>query len=193
MDRPFLSFAEQALHYFNREHDDVRRDPLVGPAVWRGANVAGRRDWIVELGAIDIAEIERALATARDAPMGTMRREDFPLPTLAPCVAEWRRELASGRGFLVVRGLPVERWGDADAARAYWGIGLHLGRPGAQNPDDELLGHVVDTGGPTLPRARRALHVASGHSVQAIGGATCDRSFSYAAFSCGRPLPQPRR
>ena len=70
--------------------------------------------------------------------------------------------LKRGPGIERINIKPVERWGDADAARAYWGIGLHLGRPGAQNSDDELLGHVVDTGGPTLPRARRALHVASG-------------------------------
>jgi hypothetical protein len=29
---------------------------------------------------------------------------------------------------------------------AYWSLGLHLGRPGAQNPQGDLLGHVVDTG-----------------------------------------------
>ena len=29
---------------------------------------------------------------------------------------------------------------------AYWAIGHYLGFPGAQNPQDELLGHVVDYG-----------------------------------------------
>jgi hypothetical protein len=40
----------------------------------------------------------------------------------------------------------VERWGDELSSLAYWGLGLHIGRPGAQNPQNELLGHVVDTG-----------------------------------------------
>jgi hypothetical protein len=44
----------------------------------------------------------------------------------------------------LVRGLPVHRWTYEDTARAYWGLGLHLGRPGAQNPAGELLGHVID-------------------------------------------------
>jgi hypothetical protein len=180
MDRPFLSFAEQALHYFHRDHDDVRRDQLTTPAAWRGADLADRRDWIVELGAADVAEIERALAGARDTALGTMRREDFPLPTLAPRVAEWRRELASGRGFLVVRGLPIERWGDDDASRAYWGLGLHLGRPGAQNPDDELLGHVVDTGedaaNPFVRRYRTAGDIAYHCDLADVVGLLCLRT-----------------
>jgi hypothetical protein len=75
-----------------------------------------------------------------------MQRTDFPLPALARTVSSWARELAHGRGFVVVRGLPVERWDPDDTALVYWGLGLHLGRPGAQNAVGELLGHVVDTG-----------------------------------------------
>jgi hypothetical protein len=182
MDGPFLSFAEQALHYFNREHDGVRREPLATPAAWRGANLAGRDDWIVTLTAADVAEIERALAAvnARNVAMGAMRREDFPLPTLAARVAAWARELTDGRGFLVVRGLPVERWGEGDAARAYWGLGLHLGRPGAQNPENELLGHVVDTGedatNPYIRRYRTAGDIAYHCDLADVVGLLCLRT-----------------
>ena len=52
----------------------------------------------------------------------------------------------TGRGFVVVRGLPVHDWGEETSAMAYWGIGHHLGNPGAQNPQNELLGHVIDYG-----------------------------------------------
>ena len=99
MDGPFLSFAEQALHYFNREHEDVRREPLATPAAWRGADLARRGDWIVTLTTADVAEIESAVAAvnARNVAMGAMRRQDFALPTLAPRVAEWTRELNDGR------------------------------------------------------------------------------------------------
>jgi len=41
--------------------------------------------------------------------------------------------LKRGPGIERINIKPVERWGDTDAARAYWGIGLHLGRPGAQS------------------------------------------------------------
>jgi hypothetical protein len=142
------TFGEQALHYFTRDHEAVARAPIASPAAWRGPEVTRRSDWIVRLTAADVAELERARDHTRSRQLGLadMRRDDFPLPTLAPAIAGWARELADGRGFLLVRGLPVERWGDDDAALVYWGLGLHLGVPGAQNPAGDLLGHVVDMG-----------------------------------------------
>lgn len=143
-----LSFAEQALHYFDRPHDSVAPAPLVGPAAWRGADLMGRGDWMVTLTPLQIAELDalRAVLRQRGCAVATLCRADVVLPTLAATIADWRRELVDGRGFLVVRGLPVERWGDDDAALVYWALGLVLGRPGAQNPEGDLLGHVRDTG-----------------------------------------------
>jgi len=143
----YSTFAEQALHYFDRPHEGVRREPLAGPAAWRGAELRSS-DWIVPLDDTQTGELEAAVARVRDRgiAMAAVHRDDVPLPGLAPHLADWRRELDSGRGFLLLRGLPVTRWGDELSALAYWILGLHLGRPGAQNPQGDLLGHVVDTG-----------------------------------------------
>ena len=78
-------------------------------------------------------------------------------PASRPLLARWTRELRDGRGFLLLRGLPVARWGDEDSALVYWGLGQHLGRPGAQNPEGELLGHVVDTHEEATQPARASL------------------------------------
>lgn len=75
-----------------------------------------------------------------------MTREDLPLLALGQRVAAWRDELARGRGFVVIRGIPVDRLSQEEAERFFWGLGLHLGVPGAQNPQGELLGHVRDEG-----------------------------------------------
>jgi hypothetical protein len=156
MDAQLVSFAEQALRYFDRPHEAIRRAPVGGPAAWRGDEMARRRDWIVALDAAAIAELAAACAGARSRPLATLRREDFPLPTLAPTIAAWARELEDGRGFLVVRGLPVARWDADETALVYWGLGLHLGRPGAQNAMGDLLGQVTDTGeDATSPFVRR--------------------------------------
>jgi hypothetical protein len=148
MDAHHLSFATQALRYFRREHEGVPRGPVGGPAAWRGAALARRDDWIVRLTDAQIEELERARTAVRERGLALAQvgRDEFPLPTLAPVIAGWARELDAGRGFLLVRGLPVARWGDEDAALVYWGLGQHLGEPGAQNPQGELLGHVTDTG-----------------------------------------------
>lgn len=140
------TFAEQALHYFDRPHDGVPAGPVGGPAAWRGADLAGREDWIVRLGSEAVAEIERAAAGVACRPLEAIDRAAFPLPTLAPEIARWARALDGGRGFLLVRGLPAGRWSEDESARVFWGIGQHLGTPGGQNRDEELLGHVLDTG-----------------------------------------------
>lgn len=140
----------QSLHYFSRPNEGARRDPLRGPSVWRGEDLAGDTRWREALTAQDIAEIEAAtaVAKARGKPMGALHKEDYPLPRLSARIAEWRRQIRRGRGFQVVTGVPVERWSVEDSSLFFWCLGLHLGIPGAQNPAGDLLGHVRDTGAP---------------------------------------------
>jgi hypothetical protein len=148
MDANHLSFAAQALRYFRRDHDAPCRTPIDAACAWRGADLVTRTDWIEELAPDEIEELDEARAAVRARGLGlaAVGRAEFPLPALAERIARWSRELADGRGFLLVRGLQVERWGDDDSALVYWGIGQHLGAPGAQNPQGELLGHVTDLG-----------------------------------------------
>ncbi len=126
----------------------IRRGPLEIPAAWRGAEQARRRDWVRRLGRAEQAELAAALAHAKATgrPMAQLTRQDFPLPTLAGTAAGWVRELDRGRGFVLVRGVPVERYDEDEAALAYWGLGLHMGTAVSQNAAGDLLGHVRDTG-----------------------------------------------
>jgi hypothetical protein len=78
--------------------------------------------------------------------MEQVDRAAFPLPGMGRRFAHWRAQLDAGLGFFVLRGLPVAELSEDDAALAFWGIGHHLGVPGAQNPQQELLGHVRDYG-----------------------------------------------
>ncbi len=144
----YFSFAQQAQHYFARPHEAPAHPPLETPAAWRGRDLAQRSDWRARLGTAQVTEIEAALATAKATGKAAAEMEaaDFPLPTLSAEIARWRDALESGRGFQVVSGVPVQRWADADAELFFWCLGLHLGRPGAQNPQGDLLGHVTDTG-----------------------------------------------
>jgi hypothetical protein len=180
--RSYKSFGDQALHYFRRDHESVRREPVQGPAAWRGRELADDPSWQVALSPDQLGELESAVAQVRSRGLllGETHRRDFPLPGLAPAIADWRRELRDGRGFLVLRGIPVEAWGDDDAARAFWGLGLHLGHPGAQNPQEELLGHVVDTGeereNPNVRRYRTAGDIAYHCDLADVVGLLCLRT-----------------
>ncbi len=144
----YPSYAEQAAHYFGRPHEHPAEKAVGGPAAWRGSELAGRRDWRVALREDHVAELDAAVAAARSLgkPTGELTAHDFPLPTLAHEIRAWREELVSGRGFQVVSGFPVECWSQEEAELCFWCLGLHMGRPGAQNPQGDLLGHVMDTG-----------------------------------------------
>lgn len=142
----YRSLRRQTLHYFARPHQGTRRQPLVSPAAWRGEDMRRRDDWIVPLDPSAVDELKRAVAHAEGLgrPLGELSAEDFPLPSLAPRIADWRREVRRGRGFVLVRGVPVAEWTQAQAEIFFWCFGLHFGEPGAQNPRNDLLGHVID-------------------------------------------------
>jgi hypothetical protein len=122
--------------------------PITGPKAWRGETLASETSWIVTLTEAEIADIERALATAKATgrPPEEIHREHFPLTVTQPRLEQTLAELYDGRGFVVVRGLPVQRYSDDDVGLIFWGLGRYLGGPLYQNPQGELLGHVYDHG-----------------------------------------------
>jgi hypothetical protein len=126
---------------------EIRERPLAGAACWRGAQLRAD-EWVYPLRAAEVDDLERALATARATgkPLLQITRDDFPLPLLEPAMRGWLATLQGGRGFLNVRGVPVQRHSDEDAAFFQWGLGLHLGTAVSQNAAGDLLGHVYDTG-----------------------------------------------
>ncbi len=120
-----------------------------GRAAWYGPEIAGRDDWLMPLGAEEIAEVESAATASarREDDIAALTATDFPLPTLGPRLkARVRDEVLNGRGFLLLRGLPVERWSMREAATAFFGLGAHLGSARSQNGKGHVLGHVQDLG-----------------------------------------------
>ncbi len=121
---------------------------IVGPSAWYGPELAARQTWLEPLTATEIAEIERATkvlaATAIEIP--DIRASDFPLPTLAPRLQRLLAEVLDGRGFALLRGLPVAGWTPREAAIAFFGLGAHLGGARPQNAQGHVLSHVKDLG-----------------------------------------------
>lgn len=141
-------FLEQLLHYFDRPHTGTPSRAVGGAAAWRGRDLAGSEVWRERLEAAQVDELCLAVEHARASgkPTGELSADDFPLPTLQDSVRRWRDEVRDGRGFVLIQGLPVERWSPAESEIAFWCLGLHLGVPGAQNEEGDLLGHVTDLG-----------------------------------------------
>jgi hypothetical protein len=122
--------------------------PVVGAAVWYGPEMTKCTDWVHVLSAADVAEITAAMRPLvdREVDIACIRKADFPLPTVAPKLATICKEVIDGRGFALLRGLPVERWSMRESATAYFGIGAHFGSARSQNAKGHVLGHVRDLG-----------------------------------------------
>ena len=135
----------------------ILKTPISGPAAWKGADLAGDTSWLHPLSAQQIAALDAALVQvkSRGLTFPDFGKNDFPIGD------DWARELSrhsheleNGRGFMVLRGLPVERYTEEDIQIIYYGIGLHMGVPVRQNPKGDLLGLVMNVGDVTQKTTR---------------------------------------
>jgi hypothetical protein len=125
---------------------ESHRAPIDASAVWHASDVADHTTWTVEL--TDEQRIE-IVATARAVSAGgrtsaSVSVEDFPLAALASTLDGVVHDLAEGRGFVLLRGFPIEDLTPVEIELAYVGLGMHLGVPVSQDAAGTLLGHVRD-------------------------------------------------
>jgi len=82
-------------------------------------------------------------------------RGDASFPVLGPVIDGWADELDAGRGYLLVRGFPVDELDEPAVEQAYRAVGERLGVLVSQNTDGDLIGHVRDDGSdPDDPNVR---------------------------------------
>jgi hypothetical protein len=117
-------------------------------STWYGSELRGSTDWIRYLNAAEIDQVEGAVQRVEQLQRekDSINVDDVPLPTLAPRLRAILEEVLNGRGFVLIRGLPIQRWSRRQAAMAFLAIGVHLGNLRMQNAQGHLLGHVKDLG-----------------------------------------------
>jgi hypothetical protein len=122
---------------------------IEGPSAWRGMDFGTSGDFTHRLTDAEIAEIDAAVKAIarRGIDHIAIDRHNFELPQLGRRLTAIRDDvLLRGRGFMVIRGVPVERHSIEEAAAAYLGIGSYFGKPVSQNGKGHILGHVKDLG-----------------------------------------------
>src|SRR5262249_48330740 len=117
-----------------------------GRSVWLGRDLAPTDDWVVRLvpatpAAIDASGGRVRGPTAHHTPVA---RDQFPLTTMADELARMRREIATGRGFFVFRGLERERYSDNELGLIFRGFGAHFGHELTQSAYGDRLGDIRD-------------------------------------------------
>lgn len=127
------------------------------PAAWTATQMRQRIDWMVPLDATDVAEICAAVnrSMEQQQAISAISRDNFKLPTLGEKLAAIHREVIHGRGFVLLRGMPVSTLNREEIIRAYAGVGAWFGTAVSQNGLGHLVGHVKDIGNdPTDPATR---------------------------------------
>ncbi len=127
----------------------VKRREIIAPYAWTGADLQNSTDWIRSFSCAELEELDRALqgVERRGLTWFDVTCEDFPLPGLAAELAKIAQELETGRGMVLLRGLPLA-YSPESLRMVYWGIGCHLGTAVSQGGTGELLGLVQDEGRP---------------------------------------------
>lgn len=120
-----------------------------GPDAWYADQYRGRTDWAFHLTDAHVAELTAAVKNVEALgiqEIQTITKTEFPLPTLGPILEELRDEVRAGRGFALIRGVPVLEYSRRQSLIAYWGIGLYWGKAVPQNKKGHLIGHIKDIG-----------------------------------------------
>ena len=107
--------------------------------------------------------------------MGFVSPSTFPLPTLGPVLSSIARELHTGRGFSVLRGIPVTSYSRADNILIYAGVSSYVSNlRGLQDTNGGVLAHIKDLskthsaeliGAPAYTTDRQVFHTDAGDII----------------------------
>lgn len=124
----------------------ILREKVQDATAWRRADVQDDTSWIFTFTADELEEMDRAFqgVRARGLSWGEFGQEDFPLPRLGVKLREIDAQVRNGRGFVLLRGFPVERYSLDDTKVIYWGLGTHMGQVISHNVAGDFVAAVTD-------------------------------------------------
>lgn len=134
----------------------ILKQPVTGPPAWTAKDYIDDTSYIHHLTEHDLADIKAGLAQLKvhGKKFPHFGQQDFPLQHLATKLTQLVDDLENGRGFFLLRGLPLEQFTQEQQHTIYYGIGLHLGIPVGQNPRGDILGAVENVGDPNDKQTR---------------------------------------
>lgn len=90
-------------------------------SAWYGSDLVRHLDWIEHLSEVEIQDVENAVNELEHAPrdLAAITAENVKLPTLGPRLQDLLNEVLNGRGFVLIKGLPIKRWTKRESAIAF--------------------------------------------------------------------------
>jgi hypothetical protein len=79
------------------------------------AHLQASRGWAIPADTLALLECALLTLKSRGLAFPHFGKADFPIEALAPQLASWADALENGRGFVLLRGLPVARYSEDDS------------------------------------------------------------------------------
>jgi len=117
------------------------------PATWKGPEIDWKKEGLHILSENDIKEIDNALTHLKSlgpVDFPDINNNNFPLQKVGELMQSLPERLKNGCGFLMLRGLPRDRYSDDDMALVYFGLSSYIGKTLTQSYLGDLIGHVVN-------------------------------------------------
>ena len=137
---------EQGIHFLTRKHTSIPTQELKGECAWQAKEIGSPETFahhlsLAEINAIDtlVDEVE-----AVDIRLDEIGPGDWGNINLQSLVDECCTALFKGRGFILIRGIPIERWSIARAKLFMAIFGSQFGHLGVQNPQNDIIGEVCN-------------------------------------------------
>ena len=118
------------------------------PSAWCAARWRDNAEWVYSLDDAQCRELEAAVHHAERHALDPLEHgsDAFPLPTLGMRLRALLGELEGGRGFVLLRGLPIAGRDLGWVTTLNAGISVHLGHVIRQNSRGDRVGHVTNRG-----------------------------------------------
>jgi hypothetical protein len=117
----------------------IHTEPVHDAMAWVGADFATDAELVYHLEPRTVAGLEEVMRRVRAMPRDAIAREHVGHPDVDGPAREVYDELIRGRGLVVVRGFPVERYPVDDVEYLYWVWLSHFGRLVSNNS----FGHTM--------------------------------------------------
>lgn len=122
------------------------REPIRTPSAWTAHSFSSPADFTIHLPAAAERELRRIVTGSRIASLDhrQITLGEFGTPALRDLMDGVHRELWDGRGFLLLKGLPIADLSIEQIQAYYWLLSLYLGKPVSQSAAGERIGFVQD-------------------------------------------------
>jgi hypothetical protein len=124
----------------------VQPEVIESRADWRGPELARRTDWIHELSAEEIREIEAAFQSVKKKGLDIIEvdKSNFVLERFVKIGERTQKVLEDGPGVFLIRGFPSEKYSPPDLKVINWGMAKYVGTAVSQSAEGDVMGDVRD-------------------------------------------------